>query len=225
MDFWPGLLGFFRSSMSRAMLLGTPSIWSYRVRGGLVCVVHSVMLVILLAFLRYSVFYGWTKGSFLLRKCSSRRLIIREPACRADLFISVSGVGSLVSVHAAPVSAFFHNPVITRAAVQRHILIGALSSSLICAQLKISTPYVMVGTTVALTTRDASSGLSFLMSGMTLYSLVEPAAASWNMCVRGLRLLVSNIPTNPCFSLLRIWNSPSVTRAVLLFGAMFLQGN
>ena len=83
-----------------------------------------------------------------------------------------------------------------------------------CALLKISIPQVIVGMTVAFTSRDTSSGLSFLRRGMSLYSLVEAAVAHLEMCVSSLRFLVSHIPTDLCSLLLRIVSGRSVTGAV-----------
>ena len=84
--------------------------------------------MILLAFLRYSLFSGQSRGSFLIRVCSSGRLIIRELACSADLFIRLRGLGRLALMPRALVSAFFHLSVIMCTALWSPILIGMFSS-------------------------------------------------------------------------------------------------
>ena len=103
-------------------------------------VVHSVMLVILFAFLRYSFFGGLTHSSFFLRWWSLGREISLDPSWIATRLMIFCGVGRPTFVHTARRSAVFHPVVIIQAATLREIFIGADSSSLMWALLKISRP-------------------------------------------------------------------------------------
>jgi len=106
----------------------------------------------------------------------------------------------------------------------RHMLIGTTSRLLMWFLVYISSPKVRAGITVALIRRDAISGLSFLRSGMSLYSVVPALAARFSMCMVARSVLSKKTPTHLCSRLFGMWCSPNCTLGRSAVGRCLPQG-
>jgi len=84
------------------------------------------------------------------------------------------------------------------------MLIGTTSWLLMWFLQYISSPKVRAGITVALVSRDAISGLSFLRSGASLYRILPALAARFSMCRVAWSLQSKNTPTHLCSRLFGI---------------------
>jgi len=121
-------------------------------------------------------------------------------------------------------SAFCYPPVTIFAAAFRHMLIGTTSRLLMWFFVYISSPKVRAGITVALMSRDAISGLSFLRSGASLYRVVPALAARFSMCRVGRSVLSKKTPTHLCSRLFGMLYSPNCTPGRSAVERSFPQG-
>jgi len=121
-------------------------------------------------------------------------------------------------------SAFCHPPVTIFAAAFRHMSIGTTSRLLMWFLVYISSPKVRAGITVALMSRDAISGLSFLRSSASLYRVDPALAARFSMCRVGRSVLSKKTPTHLCSRLFAMWCSPNCTPGRSAVGRFFRQG-
>jgi len=110
------------------------------------------------------------------------------------------------------------------AAAFRHILIGTTSRLLMWFLVYISSPKVRAGITVALITRDAISGLSFLKSGASLYRVGPALAARFSICRVARRVLSKKTPTHLCSRLFGMWCSLNCTPRRSAVGMVLPQG-
>jgi len=87
------------------------------------------------------------------------------------------------------------------AAAFRDMLIGTISRLLMWFLAYISSSKIKAGITVALMSRDAISGFSFLRSGASLYRVDPALAASFSMWKIARKVLSKKTPTYLCSKL------------------------
>jgi len=143
--------------------------------------------------------------------CCAGRSSSLAAANRAHFLMSGFGASSPASAQIARNSAFYQPPVTILAAAFKVILIGTISVLLMWALVYIFSPKVRAGITVALMSRDAISGLSFLRSGASLYRVVPALAACFSMCRVAQSVLSKKTPTHLSSRWFGMWCSPNCT--------------
>jgi len=93
----------------------------------------------------------------------------------------------------------------------RHMLIGTTSWLLMWFLMYIFSPKVRAETIVALISRDAISGLSFLSSSASLYMANLALAAHFWICRVARSVMSKKTPTHHCSRLFSMWSSPNCT--------------
>jgi len=102
------------------------------------------------------------------------------------------------------------------------MLIGTTSRLLMWFLVYISSLKVRAGITVALISRDAISGLSFLSSGASLYRVVPALAARFSMCRVGRSVLSKKTPTHLCSRLFGMSCCPNCVGTCILHPVLVL---
>jgi len=110
------------------------------------------------------------------------------------------------------------------AAACRYILIGTTSWLVMWFLVYTCSPKVRAGITVALMSRDAISGLSFLRSGTSLYRADLALSAHFSIWRMTWSILSKKTPIYVCSTLFGIWYSPNCAPKRSTGGVILPQG-